>query len=313
MNILIHHLLNSFSTAKNLSKNKSVIIFFEIFIIRFFFSFTSIRKLFNKKTILKSGVKSGNLLEKKDVKTDLVLTSLEQKGYCDDLKLNKYEVDKVIEEISLKNSSISFKEKKNTSEFKIFTNNNDNIHSILEKSKKFNLSHVALEIDLNKTKNIKRIATSSFFLDIAKKYIGNDNISISSLCYISNPFETSEIEKKDNAQYFHYDNDFKKFFKVFLYLNDVDTDSGPHSFVKFSHKERYFKHLLSKRIDDQEIQKNYGDHNIIKFDRPKGSLIFEDTFGFHKGTAPKKNSRVVLILVYGKSRGIGIYKNSLFI
>ena len=39
MGILIKHLLNSFLTAKNLSKNKTVIIFLEIFIIRFFFAF----------------------------------------------------------------------------------------------------------------------------------------------------------------------------------------------------------------------------------------------------------------------------------
>ena len=303
MGILIKHLLNSFLTAKNLSKNKTVIIFLEIFIIRFFFAFMFVRRLFNKKTILISGVKSGNLFQQKDVKTDLVLRKLEQKGYCDDLRLNKNEVDKVINEISLKNFSVSFKGKKNTPGFSMS----------IKKSKKFNLSHVALEIDLNKTENIKRIATSFFFLDIAKKYIGNNNISISSLCYISNSFETSEIEKKDNAQFFHYDNDFKKFFKVFLYLDDVDKNSGPHSFVKFSHKDRHFEHLLSERIDDQEIQRSYGDHNVVIFDRPKGSLIFEDTFGFHKGTAPKKNSRIVLKLVYGKGRGIGIYKNSIFI
>ena len=133
------------------------------------------------------------------------------------------------------------------------------------------------------------------------------------MCYISNPVEASDSEKKDNAQFFHYDNDFKKFFKVFLYISDVDKNTGPHSFVQFSHKKKNYKHLFCRRIDDQEIKSFYGDQNIISFDRPKGTLIFEDTFGLHKGTVPKNNSRIVLILVYGKNDGIGLYNNYLFL
>ena len=63
-------------------------------------------------------------------------------------------------------------------------------------------------------------------MDLAKKYINYNSISVSALCYISNPTQTSESEKKDNAQYFHYDNDFKKFFKVFIYLSDVSLAAG---------------------------------------------------------------------------------------
>lgn len=313
MNVLYNHFINSYSVAKNLSKNQGIINFFQIFIIRFFFAFNFLRKILNKKPILVSNVESNELFEQKNIKSEIVLKNLDKKGFSDDLILNSNEVNKAIDDISLNSSKIFFKGEKKISKFISSINNKDNIHSIQEKSKQFNLSHVSLEVDLNKTHNIRKIATSDFFVDIAKKYIGNNKISVSSLCYISNSVKTSDLEKKDNAQFFHYDNDFKKFFKVFLYLSDVDKNSGPHSFVQFSHKKKNYKHLFCRRIDDQEIKDVYGDQNIISFDRPKGSLIFEDTFGLHKGTAPINNSRVVLILVYGKSKGIGIYNNSLFL
>tara|TARA_B100001939_G_scaffold128833_1_gene111725 strand:+ start:1816 stop:2757 length:942 start_codon:yes stop_codon:yes gene_type:complete len=313
MNVLLNHFINSYSVAKNLSKNYGRINFFKIFIIRFFFAFNFLRKILNKKSILVSNVDSGDLFKQKNIKSEMVLINLEKKGFSDDLRLNDLELDKIASDISLNNSKLSFKGKKKISEFISSINNYDNIFDIQEKSKNSNLSHVALEIDINKTNNIKKIATSDFFVDIAQKYIGNNNISVSSLCYISNPVKTSDFEKKENAQFFHYDNDFEKFFKVFIYLNDVDEDSGPHSFVQFSHKKKNYKHLYCKRIDDQEIKEIYGHENIITFDRPKGSLIFEDTFGLHKGTVPTNKSRIVLILIYGKNKGIGIYNNSLFV
>ena len=213
----------------------------------------------------------------------------------------------------MKNSSIEFKGYKKINNFVYSLEKSDQLNKLLKKSIKFNISHVSLNINIKKTNYIKNLATSDFLLDVAKNYLGRDKISISCLCYISNPANITENEKKDNAQYFHYDNDFKKFFKVFLYLNDVDINSGPHAFVQFSHNKRLFKHLLSTRLDDKEIINNYGKKNIKTFSKSKGSLIFEDTFGLHKGNLPKKKSRIVLILIYGQSDGIGIYKNSLMV
>ena len=129
--------------------------------------------------------------------------------------------------------------------------------------------------------------------------------------HISNPTQTSESEKKDNAQYFHYDNDFKKFFKVFIYLSDVSLTAGPHSFVSKTNKRKKFKHIVAERIDDKEINKFYNTEDIKIFDGKKGKIIIEDTFGLHKGTPPSKKSRIVLILIFGYDLGIGIYKNSL--
>ena len=80
-------------------------------------------------------------------------------------------------------------------------------------------------------------------LNIAKNYLNTKEISINASFFISNPLETSENEKYKNAQYFHWDNDFTKFVKLYIYLNDVNYDNGPHIFIPETHK------LKSKTIN----------------------------------------------------------------
>lgn len=307
---LSKHILFSFITAKHLSKNKGIKMFFKVFIIRFFYAFDFIRNFSNSKKKHEKEIISEKYFEK-DISTKQVLNDLNRLGYNNILKLKDNYLNLIKEEISLKNTTISFKGKKSYENFRDHLSDESNLDNIFSKSLEKKISHVALNINLTKTKYIKELATSNFFMDLSKKYINNDSVSVSALCYISNPTQTTESEKKDNAQYFHYDNDFKKFFKVFIYLSDVSLAAGPHSFVSKTNIRKKFKHIVAERIDDEEIKKFYKAEDIKIFNGKKGNIIIEDTFGLHKGTPPSKDSRIVLILIFGYGLGIDIYKNSL--
>lgn len=308
---LIKHFIISYSTAKELSRKRGFLNFLNVFCIRFFYAFHFVRQKFNKQTKVLSTKDVENIFTEKNFTSNFIVKDLCEKGFNDKLILKSDLLNEIYNEISTQNVTISYKGLKDKDLFHKSLNNKDNLEAIVDKSFKYNLSHVSLSIDMNKAKNIKKVATSKYFLDVANSYLGTNNISVSSLCYVSNPVKITEEEKKDNAQYYHYDNDFKKFFKVFIYLNDVDINAGPHSYIQYSHKKKLFKHIISKRINDDEIEDTYGSKNIITFDRSKGSVIFEDTFGLHKGNYPKTNNRIVLILIYGIGEGIGIYDNSI--
>ena len=253
MKIFFYHLISSFFTAKNLSKNKNFFDFLRIFNIRFFYAFPFIRKRFNKKNIKSPDENTNQFFKENNETKTSIVKDLTTKGFNDKLQLNQLIFNDVYKDISSKNSTIFFKSKLTNSEKSIFLNNGSNLEEIIKISNKLNLSHLALDIDINKTNFIKDIALSSLFLNIARDYIGKKEISVSGQCYISNPKSASEKEKQDNAQYFHYDNDFKKFLKIFIYLSDVNFESGPHSFVQYSHNKKKFKHLISKRLNDSEI------------------------------------------------------------
>ena len=52
-----------------------------------------------------------------------------------------------------------------------------------------------------------------------------------------------------------------------------------------------------------KLKKNIILKNIKTFQKKRGSLIIEDTFGLHKGNFPKKKSRKMMILIYGQDLG----------
>ncbi len=307
MKTFIKHFINSISVCIDLKRRKKGNYFFliNVLFIRFFYAFPWIRNL--RKPLIKKDFIEKKLFNKK-ISTNNVLQNMILKGHNSNFKLKKSHLEILKKDIKFKKTTFAFKgNKKNIEKFSNSLKPDDNLNHITSKSKKFEISHVGLEVDLNKAKKIKQFACSKFFIKIAKSYFNTSNFTISGQCYISNPFKINEQEKKDNAQYFHYDLEYKKFFKVFIYLNEVSKYGGPHVFVENSHNKKIYEHILAQRIDEKQVKNNYKKNSIKKFYGPEGHIILEDTFGLHKGEVPTINTRSMLILIYGINQGIKDY------
>ena len=100
-------------------------------------------------------------------------------GYNNSLVVKDSYIDSIKNEILLKNSTLSFKSEKKFEEFKNSLNDSDNLDKIFKKSLEKEIPHVALDINISKTKFINEIANSEFFLNLATKYINAKKISIS--------------------------------------------------------------------------------------------------------------------------------------
>ena len=88
--------------------------------------------------------------------------------------------------------------------------------------------------------------------------------------------------------------------KFYVYLTDIDTDSGPHIFVEKSHKFKKKKHKLCRVFNDNDIYQNY--EKIKEFHGKSGSAFFVDSYGLHKGKSPKKKSRILLNIHFGSGK-----------
>lgn len=103
---------------------------------------------------------------------------------------------------------------------------------------------------------------------------------------------------KDQTQLWHQDFTWVKFVKIFIYLNDVKRQNGPHRYVPGSFKhiqpvlDKFKSYKVSDRISDKEIESMYP--NIEHFDGDAGTIIIEDTRGFHSGTHPEEGYRHLL-------------------
>lgn len=108
--------------------------------------------------------------------------------------------------------------------------------------------------------------------------------------------------QKEAAQWYHFDLDRIRWLKFFIYLTDVDSDKGPHTFVAGSHKSgRIPKKLLSmgyQRISDEEVESFYKPEDILEFNGTAGTIIAEDTRGLHKGRHLLTGDRLILQLQF---------------
>ena len=144
---------------------------------------------------------------------------------------------------------------------------------------------------------VRRIAHDPFATEVARRYLGTEPVLANCVIWWSYPPADLERDTAPLEDYaFHFDIDDYKFLKLFLYLNDVDEDNGPHVIIAGAHRRRTIFEKLHRRLTHQQALTRYGDQ-IRTMTGRRGTGFFEDTFCYHKGARPKKR-RLVLQIEY---------------
>jgi hypothetical protein len=141
---------------------------------------------------------------------------------------------------------------------------------------------------------VQRLLLDPAFHQIAQDYLKAEAMLSSVTLWIDAP-----SDKKFGAHQYHYDNDGPGFLKFFFYLTDVEPDTGAHCFIKGTHGHRKpepFK--LSTIYQDDVLHAFYGQDKEIMFAAPKGTIIAEDTAGFHRGSTVLRNHRLLMQFQY---------------
>ena len=146
---------------------------------------------------------------------------------------------------------------------------------------------------------IQQLLFDQSLLAFAQQYLGAKPILDLIAFWWSLPFHGKG--KEAAAQMYHFDMDRIKFLKFFFYLTDVDTNNGPHCFVKGSHINLPKNLSRDGRFTDEEIEANYGTENLIEICGEKGAIIAVDTRGFHKGKELIRGSRLIFQIEFANS------------
>ena len=99
-----------------------------------------------------------------------------------------------------------------------------------------------------------------------------------------------------DVQRFHRDPDDWRFVKLFVYLTDVDERSGPHVYVKGSHKTS--RSARAHSYDRNKIEARYGAASVTPVTGTSGTSFIADTSGIHMGMPPKERPRLMLAAQY---------------
>jgi hypothetical protein len=111
----------------------------------------------------------------------------------------------------------------------------------------------------------------------------------------------SKEASSEVAQLYHWDMERIKFLKFFFYLTDVDTDTGPHCYIKGSNNGFPKSVRRDGRILDNEIRQAYPEESLIEINGKAGSILAVDTSGFHKGKNLQRGDRLLLQFEFANS------------
>lgn len=166
--------------------------------------------------------------------------------------------------------------------------------SVYDRRRPLSPKHKFAEEQLLAHQNVQAILADLSVLAVAQSYLGSQPVLDQVAMWWSTAFQKEACS--ESAQLFHFDMDRIKWLKFFIYLTDVTPRSGPHCFVPGSHKRNgQPRDLLQRgyaRIADEEIARHYPD--FVEFTGPRGTIIAEDTRGFHKGKNLEEGDRLVL-------------------
>lgn len=160
-----------------------------------------------------------------------------------------------------------------------------------------------LESDLVRSPAVQRLMCDPTLFDVSQAYLGCKPTLKTVSMWWSTVF--SRTASAEAAQKWHFDLDHVQWVKWFIYLEDVDLESGPHCFIPGTHRAAA-KHadLIKqgyKRIEDGEMEKYHPRDRILEITGPKGTIFVEDTSGFHKGKLPETRPRLILELEFNNS------------
>ncbi|MCM3874377.1 MAG: hypothetical protein ND895_27115 [Pyrinomonadaceae bacterium] len=146
-----------------------------------------------------------------------------------------------------------------------------------------------------------RFALEKNILGIANGYLGMR----SRLRYYNvwHTFPTS-IEARE-SQLWHRDREDYLIVKVFLYLSDVDEGAGPFMYARGSHPKGQLRREAAyslegnvKRSTDAQMVEVVPREAWFSGIGPKGTLIFADTRGYHRGGLARERARVMYTAMF---------------
>ena len=150
--------------------------------------------------------------------------------------------------------------------------------------------------DIINIKEVTDLISDTSILQIVQNYLGCNPILTQTNLWksINNSFDNRNLSK--SAQLFHRDFDNEKWLKIFVYLNDIGINNGPHCYVKES-QDKIINNKI-QRESDNFINNNFDKKDIIYHCGEKGTVIFENTRGYHKGTPVINGERLILQLEF---------------
>jgi len=144
--------------------------------------------------------------------------------------------------------------------------------------------------DIAKVPTVQRMITEGPYCAIAQQYLGCRPVLALVNLFIDRP-----SGKPDGSYVYHYDNEGPGFLKFFFFLTDVKVGTGAHYFIAGSQANTKPKPISRAGFYSEDALFDvYGRECEKIMQGPAGTILAEDTMGFHRGSALTHDYRLMM-------------------
>ena len=115
---------------------------------------------------------------------------------------------------------------------------------------------------------------------------------------------TTEGEARE-SQLGHFDREDHLILKLFVYFSDIDEGAGPFTYAPGTHPKgtirRHPENFLENgvvRVRDEEMARVVPQRDWVRAIGPKGTILFADTRGYHKGGLARTRDRILYTCLF---------------
>lgn len=168
--------------------------------------------------------------------------------------------------------------------------------------KVFNLQMLGPEVRFHPASIFAKFALQPAIMNIANGYYR----MTAKLRYydVWQTFASTAVNRE--SQLWHFDREDNYILKMFLYLDDVDEGAGPFTYAPGTHRRGEFRSIKPeffmeggvRRTTDEQMNAAYPRDRWRVCTGKKGTIIFADTRGYHKGGEARTRDRLMYTCMY---------------
>jgi hypothetical protein len=141
---------------------------------------------------------------------------------------------------------------------------------------------------------IQRIVLAGPYCDIAQEYLGCRPVLVHVSLWLDAP-----SNDRFEPYLYHFDNEGPGFLKFFLFLSDIEPGTGAHHFVIGSHHVGKPASVSRAGLySDEQIFAAYDKQSEVIAQGAAGTILVEDTKGFHRGSQITRDFRLLVQLEF---------------
>ena len=155
--------------------------------------------------------------------------------------------------------------------------------------------------DFHEQPDVRALVADANVLNVVRRYFGAEPVIIECVLGVGGPEDAAQTPIHPQ-RHFHFDIAGWHALTLFVYLTDVEADSGAHQIVIGTHRRRNVRDAIRPWVPDDEIDARYPGR-LRTITGPAGTMFFENTEAFHRRLLMKQR-RAMIIALYASHRSL---------